>query len=69
MKTIIVSVPEKDENFFMMVLKKFRFTNRVLTDEDLEDDALAKWIDEGMKSEEVPEEEIFKIFRKHGIKV
>ena len=53
MKTIIVSVPEKDENFFMMVLKKFRFTNRVLTDEDLEDDALAKWIDEGMKSEEV----------------
>ena len=69
MKTIIVSVPEKDENFFMMVLKKFRFTNRVLTDEDLEDDALAKWIDEGMKSEEVPEEEILKIFRKHGIKV
>ncbi|HLG34291.1 MAG TPA: hypothetical protein VI757_05370 [Bacteroidia bacterium] len=69
MKTIIVNVPEKDENFFMTLLKKFRFTTRVLTDEDLEDKALAKWIDEGMKSEDVPEEEIFEVFRKHGIKI
>ena len=53
----------------MTVLKKFNFKTSVLTDEDLEDEALAKWIDEGIKSEDVPEEEILKIFRKHGIKV
>jgi hypothetical protein len=69
MKTIIVSVPEKEENFFIALLKKFNFKSKVLTDEDLEDKALAKWIDEGMKSEDVPEEEILEVFRKHGIKV
>ena len=69
MKTIIVNVPEKDETFFMTLLKKFRFQTRVLTDEDLEDEALAKWIDEGMKSEDIPEEQIFEVFKKHGIKV
>ena len=69
MRTIIVNVPEKDESFFMLLLKKFRFQNRVLTNEDLEDKALAKWIDKGMKSEDVPEEEIFEMFRKHGIKI
>jgi hypothetical protein len=69
MKTIIVNVPEKDETFFMTLLKKFRVQTRVLTAEDLEDEALAKWIDEGMKSEDVPEEQILEIFQKHGIKV
>ncbi len=69
MKTIIVNVPDKDENFFMTLLNKFHFKTRVLTDEDMEDEALARWIDEGMKSEDVPEDQIFEIFRKHGIKV
>ena len=69
MKTVIVNVPEKDESFFMALLKKFRFKTQVLTEEDLEDKALAKWIDEGMKNEDIPEEEINKVFRKHGIKI
>jgi hypothetical protein len=69
MRTIIVNVPEKDENFFMELLKKFRFKNKVLAKDDVEDEAIAKWIDEGMNSEDVPEEEIFEIFRKRGIKI
>ncbi len=69
MRTIFVNVPEKDEPFFMALLKKFHFKAGVLTEEDLEDEALAKWIDKGMKSEDVPEDSIFEIFRKHGIKV
>jgi hypothetical protein len=35
MKTIIVNVPEKDETFFMTLLKKFRFETRELTDEEM----------------------------------
>jgi len=38
--------------------------------EQEEDETLmAKWIDEGMESEDVPEDEIFEIFRKYGIEV
>jgi hypothetical protein len=69
MKTIIINVPDKDESIILSLLKKFRFKTRVLSKEDLEEEALAKWIDEGMKSEDVPEEEIFDLFRKHGIKI
>jgi len=53
MKTVIVNIPEKEENFFLSLLKKFHFKSRVLTDEDLEDEKLARLIDKGMKSEDV----------------
>lgn len=69
MKTIIVNIPEKEESFFLSVLKKFHFKSRVLTNEELEDEELSRCIELGMKSEDVSEESIFKIFRKHGIKV
>ncbi len=68
MKTIIVKIPDKKENYLRNFLKKHRFKSRVLEVEE-DEDLMAKWIDEGMKSEEVPEKEIFEIFRKHGIKV
>ena len=67
MKTIMVTIPEKEESFFLSLLKKFHFKSRVL-DEELEDDALAKWIDEGMKSEDVPLEKVFQLLEKHGAK-
>ena len=69
MKTLIVNIPDKDEALITEILKKFRFKMQVLSDADLEDKAIAKWINEGLKTEDIPEEEVFEIFRKNGIKV
>ncbi len=69
MKTIIVNVPDEDATLFLSLVKKFRFKTKVLSKEDLEDEELAKWINNGMKSEDVSEKDIYKIFRKNGIKV
>ncbi len=68
MTTVVLKIPEKKENYFLNLFKKHRLKTRVLEQEE-DEDLMAKWIDEGMKSEEVPEEKIFEIFRKHGIKV
>ncbi len=68
MKTVIVNIPEKEELFFLSMLKKFRFRSRVVTEEELEDEALARWIDEGMKSADVPIEKVFHLLEKHGAK-
>ena len=68
MKTIIVSIPDKDENLLIAILKKFRFKTRVLSQEEQEEMAMAKWIDEGMESEDIPEEAIYKALRKRGVK-
>ncbi len=69
MKTIIVNVPDKDQSLFSALLKKFGFKSRVISEEEKEETALAKWIDEGMKSKEVSEEEVFSTLRKHGVKI
>ena len=69
MKTLIVNIPDKDEALITEILKKFRFKMQVLSDDDLEDKAIAKWINEGLKTKDIPEEEVFEIFRKNGIKV
>lgn len=66
MKTIIVNIPEKEESFFLSLLKKFHFKSRVLTDEELEDKELARLIDKGMKSEDVSMEKIFELLKKNG---
>ncbi len=68
MKTIIVNLPEKEESFFLSMLKKIRFKSQVLTEEELEDEELAKWIDKGMKSKDVPIEKVFQLLEKHGAK-
>ena len=68
MKTIIVNIPEKEESFFLSVMKKFSFKSRVVTEEELEDKALAKWIDKGMKTEDVPLEKVFQLLEKRGVK-
>lgn len=69
MKTVIVNIPEKKELFFLSLLKEFRFQSRVLTDEEREEMAIAKWIDTGMESEDVSEEVVFNTLRKHGVKI
>jgi hypothetical protein len=40
MKTMIVTLPEKEELFFSTLLKKFHFKSRVLSEEEKEDSAL-----------------------------
>lgn len=67
MKTVIVNIPEKEESFFLSVLQKFRFKSKVLTKQQREEIALARWIEEGMDSEDVPIEKVYKHFRKHGV--
>ncbi len=69
MKTVIVNIPEKKEDFFLSLLKEFRYKSRVLSAEDKEDMAIAKWIDDGLDSEEVSEEVVFNKLRKHGVKI
>jgi len=68
MKTVIVNIPEKEESFFLSLLKKFHFKSRVVSDEELEDEELARWINEGLKSEDVPIEKVFQLLEKHGAK-
>ena len=69
MKTIIVNVPDKDESLFSALIKKFGFKSLTLSEEEKEDIALSKWIDDGMKTEEVSEETVFATLRKHGVKI
>lgn len=68
MATVIVNIPEKEKSFFLELLKKFHFKSKELSEEELEDEALARWIDEGMKSEDVPIEKVFRLLEKHGAK-
>ena len=69
MKTIIVNIPEKKEDFFLSLLKEFHFKSKVLTKEEKEDMSIAKWINEGLKSKDVAEEVVFNTLRKHGVKI
>jgi hypothetical protein len=66
MSTILVNVPEKEKDFFNDLLRKFKFKSRVISEEELEESALAKWIEEGMKSGDVPIEELYKLLRENG---
>jgi len=66
MKTVIVKMPDKKERLLTSFLKRNRFRSRVLSKEELEDAMLARWIDEGMKSEDVPLEKVFKLLDKNG---
>lgn len=69
MTTMIVNVPDREKGFFNSLLKKFGFKSRVVSENEKEEIAMAKWIDEGMKTEEVPEETVYRTLRKHGVKI
>jgi hypothetical protein len=68
-KTIIVNVPDKDKNLLTSLLKKLGLKSRLIRDNEKEEVALAKWIDEGMKTEEVNKKTIQSTLRKHGVKI
>ena len=68
MTTVIVKIPDKKTSRFVNYFKKHRLKLRILKSKE-DDDLMAKWIDEGMKSEEVTEEEIFDVLRKNGVKI
>ena len=69
MKTIIVNVTDKDENLFKALLQKMGFKSHVVSEDEKEEAALAKWINEGLKTEEVSEETVYNTLRKHGVKI
>jgi hypothetical protein len=67
MRTVIVSIPDKKAPLVASFFKRNRLKTKEISKENKEDAALAKWIDEGMKSEDVPIEKIFSLLKKkHG---
>ena len=68
MTTIILNIPEKKEDLVLKYFRKHRLRMRILKGKENED-LTAKWIDEGMKSGEVSEAEIFETLRKNGVKI
>ena len=66
MKTIVVNVPDNKEIFFLSLFKEHHLKMRVLEKEE-DEDLMAKWIDEGMESEEILKEKIYEYMRKHGV--
>jgi len=67
MKTVIVNIPEKKKDLLISFLTKNHFKAKILTDEEQEEMAIAKWIHEGMESEDVPKEKVYAHLRKHGV--
>jgi hypothetical protein len=41
----------------------------LVSEDEKEEIALANWIDEGMKTEEVSEQTVYTTLRKHGVKI
>ena len=68
MTTVVLRIPEKKEPLFRSFLKKHRLKMRVIERRE-DEDIIAKWIDEGMKSGEVSEEVIFETLRKNGVNI
>lgn len=68
MKTVIVNIPEKKESYFMNFVSKHHLKTRIVDNEE-DEMLMAKWINEGMGSEEVSEEVIFETLRKNGVKI
>ena len=68
MTTVIVNIPEKKEDLFKSFLKKNQLRMRVLKSKE-DEDLMAEWIDEGLKSPEVSEEIVLETLRKNGVKI
>ena len=54
MKTFIVNIPEKQEDFFLSLLKERRLKSRVLTEEEKEDFGLLSMMMERADEKTVP---------------
>lgn len=53
---------------FASYFKKHRLKTRILKSKE-DEDMMAKWIDEGMKSGEVSEKNVLEILKKNGVKI
>ncbi len=69
MKTIIINIPDKDESLFTALVKKMGFKSRIINDDEKEEIALAQWINKGMETEDVSEEEVLSTLKKNGAKI
>jgi hypothetical protein len=63
MKTIIVNIPEKKADFFLSLLKEFRFKSRVLSEEEKEDSILLALMQERESDETLPIETTERILK------
>jgi hypothetical protein len=68
MTTVIVKIPDGKENLSKQFFKKHHLKTRVLKANE-DEQLIAKWIDEGMKSGEVSEEKVLETLRKNGVKI
>ncbi|HLG35040.1 MAG TPA: hypothetical protein VI757_09185 [Bacteroidia bacterium] len=68
MTTVIVKIPDKKASMFASYFKKHRLKTRILKSKE-DEDMMAKWIDEGMKSGEVSEKNVLEILKKNGVKI
>ncbi len=68
MTTVIVKIPDGKENLSKEFFKKHHLKTRVLKANE-DEQLIAKWIDEGMKSGEVSEEKVLETLRKNGVKI
>ena len=65
MKTAIVTIKSKvEETFLKKLFKKAGIKVRFLTKAETEDRIFASLIDEGMKTEDVTDEEVMKVLKK-----
>ena len=64
MTTVIVSIPDNKEEYFLSLLKKNRFKSRVLSDEEKEDRALLALMNDGMTKKLVLSETTYRILDK-----
>ena len=69
MKTYVVNVPDKAENIVLKFFRKFYIKSKEMSDAEYEKRVMLELIKESDNSEDVPEEEVRKYFRKHGVEL
>ena len=69
MKTYIVNIPDKSENVFLKLFRKFHIKSKELSEDDYEKKMMYELIKESDNTENVSEEEMRKYFRKHGVEL
>jgi len=70
MTTLLVNVPENEKPLFLVLLKKFHFTSKTLSEEEKENVWLLKMMDEAEEEGgEVSEAEIMKTLKRNGAKI
>ncbi|MEK6616014.1 MAG: hypothetical protein AABZ32_07880 [Bacteroidota bacterium] len=69
MKTFIVNIPEKLQDIFLILFRKFQIKSHALTEQEKEDLASIKWIEEDKSEDEVSKEKFYSYLAKHGGKI